>query len=161
VIEALAAEAHESWRRQRQSEGWSHGQSRDETARTHPLLRPYRELAESEKELSRITARVTAAKLTSLGLRIVPCTSVSASAPRELTEEECTKMMRVEHDIWLRGRLLSGYEYAECSNDRLRLHRDILPFDQVPEEDRELDRALAQSVVATLWHHGYVLVARP
>ena len=78
---------------------------------------------------------------------------------RELTDEEYTKMMRVEHDIWLRGRLLSGYQYAECSNDRLRLHRDILPFDQVPEEDRELDRALAQSVAATLRRHGYVLVA--
>lgn len=160
VIEALAAEVHESWRRQREKEGWSYGPSRDETARKHPLLRPYRELPEGDKELSRITARLTTAKLHGLGLHIVSRTAVAAAAPRVLSDEECTKMMRVEHDIWLRERLLRGYEYAACSNDRLRLHRDILPFDQVPSEDRELDRVLAESIVTTLWRHGYVLAAR-
>ncbi|MCL5745971.1 MAG: RyR domain-containing protein [Acidobacteria bacterium] len=160
VVEALAAETHESWRRQRVKDGWSYGETRVEADRKHPLLRPYCELPEGDKESSRIAARLTAAKLAGLGLRIVSRGAVSAAAPRQLTDEEIATMMRFEHDLWLRERLLRGYEYADCSNDRLWLHRDILPFERVPPEDQDLDRALAESVVATLWRCGHVLVAR-
>lgn len=160
LIEALACDLHESWRREREGEGWRYGAERDEKTRAHPLLRPYGELPEGDKELSRVTARMTAAKLASLGLCAVARSSVSAGEPRSLTVAEMETMMRVEHDIWLRERLLRGYEYAASSDDRLGLHRDILPFDQVPPEDRELDRALVESLVSTLWRLGYVLAKR-
>lgn len=71
LTELLARNAHEVWARQRISEGWSHGPSRDDAARKHPDLVPYAELTEAEKEYDRKLAVETLKVITALGFRIV------------------------------------------------------------------------------------------
>ena len=38
------------------------------------------------------------------------------------------------------------------------LHRDIRPFNKLPEADQELDRALVDSLIPTLSKKGYKIV---
>src|SRR5208282_2169364 len=71
VIEALAAACHESFCHERERQGYKWGAVRDDEAKTHPLLKPYEQLSESDKERNRETARLTNAKLSSIGYRIV------------------------------------------------------------------------------------------
>ena len=72
--------------------------------------------------------------------------------------EDSEKLMDIEHDIWLRNHLLDGYNHAKETNESLRLHRDILPFNKLPEADQELDRALVDSLIPALSEKGYKVV---
>jgi hypothetical protein len=72
LTEQLAENAHELWAAQRIGEGWSYGPERDDRARHHPNLVPYKDLSESEKEYDRLTAVGTLKAILSLGYLIVP-----------------------------------------------------------------------------------------
>ena len=160
VIEALAEACHAGWYRVRREDGWDYGSPRDDGRKLHPMMRPYGELSEDDKEKSRITARLTNAKLLEIGKRIVRFTPEDLRRPPgvELSDEERTRLMEIEHDIWLRDHLLQGYEYAPVTNESLRLHRDMVPFrDQLPE-DRRLDQAIVEAIPVTLAKRQYKLI---
>ncbi len=161
VIEAIAMEAHERWRREREAQGWIYGPLRDDGAKRHPLLRPYAELPEVEKERKRLTARLAGAKLHALGYKIVRRGGeVEPAEPPSFREEEIIRLMKMEHDIWLRERLLRGYEWAAETNEQLHLHRSVVKFDDLPVAERRLDRKAAEAMLEALWSHGFTVVAR-
>lgn len=162
VIEALAEACHQGWYRVRTEDGWRHGAPRDDAAKLHPGLKPYPELSEEEKEKNRITARLTNAKLLDIGYRIERFRpdALRPSADQGFTEEERSRLMEIEHDIWLRDRLLQGYQYAPVTNDALRLHRDVVGFDQQLPEDKRLDQAIVEAIPTALRKRQYQLVRR-
>ena len=159
VIEALAAACHESFCREREKQGYKLGPVRDDEAKTHPLLKPYEQLSDDDKERNRVTARLTYAKLSAIGFRIVRAGG-PASPIRSLPAEQSEELMRMEHDLWLREHLLRGYAWAEKTSDDLRLHRDIVNYDELSAEDRALDAVPIQDTVEVMGRYGYVLVAR-
>jgi hypothetical protein len=161
VIEAIASGAHERWRREREAQGWTYGPICDHAAKRHPLLRPWEELPEVEKEHNRLTARLAGAKLHALGYKIVRRGGeMERSEQPVFREEEVVRLMKMEHDIWLRERLLRGYEWAAETNERLHLHHGVVKFDDLPVADRRLDRKAAEAMVEALWQHGFTLAAR-
>ncbi len=70
LIEELARSSHDLWARLRIAEGWTFGPLRDETRKQTPLLIPYEQLPESEKEYDRQLALETIKALIALGYRI-------------------------------------------------------------------------------------------
>lgn len=162
VIEALAEACHQGWHRVRTEDGWRYGTPRDDAARLHPMLKSYAELGEEEKEKSRVTARLTNAKLLGLGYRIVRFgpDDLRQSTDQVFSEDERTRLMEIEHDIWLRDRLLQGYQYAPVTNDALRLHRDMVGFQQQLPEDKRLDQAIVDAIPTALRKRQYKLVRR-
>jgi hypothetical protein len=165
AIEALAEAVHEAWRSEREREGWSHGKERDDEAKKHQLLKPYAELSEEAKEGNRLTARLTEAKLLEVGFTIKPGETTDPSAlteeERKVREEFSAKaedLAKIEHDIWLRNRLLAGYEWAEQSDDTLRQNPDIAPFEMLGSKGQQIDRAIVRSIPEALAKSGYQLV---
>jgi len=67
LTERLAENTHELWAKQRMSEGWTWGPERDDKARKHPDLVPYKDLPESEKQYDRMTAMETLKVIVGLG----------------------------------------------------------------------------------------------
>ena len=53
-IELLAEAEHNRWAAEKKLQGWTYGSCRDDSAKTHPSLTPYANLAESEKEKDRV-----------------------------------------------------------------------------------------------------------
>jgi hypothetical protein len=70
LTETLAENAHDIWAMQRMEEGWTWGQERNDAAKKHPDLIPYRELPASEKEYDRRNAMETLKAIIKLGFRI-------------------------------------------------------------------------------------------
>jgi len=56
-LEEMARREHERWTAERQRAGWSYGAPRDNARKLHPLLVPWDELSEPEKEKDRDTIR--------------------------------------------------------------------------------------------------------
>lgn len=70
LTEQIAENVHDVWARGRIAEGWVYGEFKDPDKKTTPLLVPYNELPESEKEYDRNTAMETLRLIHILGYEI-------------------------------------------------------------------------------------------
>lgn len=70
LTEKIAENVHDVWAAGRIAEGWTFGEKKDADKKTTPLLIPYSELPESEKEYDRNTALETIRLMISLGYQI-------------------------------------------------------------------------------------------
>jgi hypothetical protein len=70
-VEKLAEAEHERWRHERHGEGWRHGPGRNPMTKTHPLLKPWRDLSEDEREQNRVQIRSLPSLLRAQRLSIV------------------------------------------------------------------------------------------
>lgn len=71
LIEKIARNVHDVWAQGRIAEGWSYGEIKDVENKTTPLLVPYDELPDSEKEYDRNTALETLKLVLKFGYQIV------------------------------------------------------------------------------------------
>lgn len=70
LTEKIAENVHDVWAVGRLSEGWVYGDTKDAQKKTTPLLVPYGDLAESEKEYDRNSALETLKLIIKLGYTI-------------------------------------------------------------------------------------------
>lgn len=71
LSEQIAENVHDVWAASRMANGWTYGQERNDTLKTHPCLVPYCELPESEKDYDRNTALQTLKLIQKLGFDIL------------------------------------------------------------------------------------------
>lgn len=71
LLELIAEDVHDTWAKQRISEGWQYGSERDDNNKFHPDLVPYKELEGSEKQYDRLTAIRTIKFILASGYSIV------------------------------------------------------------------------------------------
>ena len=70
LMEKIAENVHDVWAVGRMSEGWTYGETKDVQKKTTPLLVPYCELPEIEKEYDRNTAFETLKLIVKMGYEI-------------------------------------------------------------------------------------------
>lgn len=70
LTEKIAENVHDVWAAGRIAEGWTFGEKKDADKKTTPLLMPYCELPESEKEYDRRTAMETVKQIIQMGYAI-------------------------------------------------------------------------------------------
>lgn len=70
LTELMARNVHEVWAQTRIQQGWTYGQTRNDTLKRHPCLIPYDELQDSEREYDKNTAIETVKLIISLGYKI-------------------------------------------------------------------------------------------
>lgn len=70
LTEQIASNVHDVWACGRIAEGWVYGEVKDAKEKTTPLLVPYEELSENEKEYDRNTALETLKMIQKLGYTI-------------------------------------------------------------------------------------------
>jgi hypothetical protein len=73
-VEVLARREHDRWAEERRRAGWRHGERRDDQAMTNPLLVPWDDMAEADRERDRQAVRELPAMLARAGLDIVRTT---------------------------------------------------------------------------------------
>lgn len=70
LTEKIAENVHDVWAAGRIAEGWTYGERRDDKLKQTPMLVPYSELPESEKDYDRNTALNTLKLVIALGYKI-------------------------------------------------------------------------------------------
>lgn len=63
------------------------------------------------------------------------------------------------HDNWSRGRLAEGWRYGPARDDERREHPGLVPYEELPEAERNYDRTTALETVKTLLALGYRIEA--
>lgn len=59
--------------------------------------------------------------------------------PEEL-EMLVEQMSKNVHEVWAETRISQGWTYGEQRNDELKTHPCLIPYEELPEEEKEYDR---------------------
>ena len=59
--------------------------------------------------------------------------------PEEL-EQLVEEMSKNVHEVWADTRIRQGWPYGEQRNDELKTHPCLIPYEELPEEEKEYDR---------------------
>jgi hypothetical protein len=65
------------------------------------------------------------------------------------------KLAENAHDHWARKRIDEGRHYGKERNDTARTHPDLIPYEELPESEKEYDRKTVVEVLKTIISLGY------
>lgn len=59
------------------------------------------------------------------------------------------------HEVWARSRVEQGWTYGEERNDALKQHPCLVPYDELPEVEKEYDRNTALETLKLITKLGF------
>lgn len=59
------------------------------------------------------------------------------------------------HDVWAATRIQQGWTFGPSRNDDARKHPCLVPYDQLPESEKEYDRKTAGETLKAILKLGY------
>lgn len=65
------------------------------------------------------------------------------------------EMARNVHEVWAANRLKDGWSYGPVRNDQLKHHPCLIPYDELPESEKEYDRATSQETLKLILSLGF------
>jgi RyR domain-containing protein len=85
-------------------------------------------------------------------------TPISSSAGVSLSPDilELTELLaRNAHEIWAQQRLAEGWTYGERRDDAARKHPCLVPYEDLPESEKQYDRNAAIETLKAILALGY------
>lgn len=59
------------------------------------------------------------------------------------------------HDVWARGRLDEGWTFGPKRNDALKQHPCLVPYNQLPESEKDYDRHTSMETLRFIISRGF------
>lgn len=76
-------------------------------------------------------------------------------------EEQLDSIARNVHDAWARERLLQGWRYGPSLDREAKTHPSLVPYEELSEQERQLDLSTARQVLKSLLSLGYRIEKGP
>jgi hypothetical protein len=121
-----------------------------------PTLASWADLDHEARELSYAAVDGLALQLAGVGLVAEPLRRKTADASAAFTPEITERLARAEHDRWCAWRTRQGWQHGTVRDDDTRRHPDLVPWEELPEDRRQIDRdrvtALKPVLAAVRYH---------
>ena len=138
-LEKLAAAIHDLY-----------NQKQLEREPDQPLTYPaFADLPDTLKYSNLRQARSIAKKLDLMGWEIRP-TGSEGEVITEIPDQVVETLAVIEHEDWMRERLGYGWRYGEVKDEENRISPYLVPYEQLSEEIKELDRDAVRNIPALL-----------
>ena len=62
------------------------------------------------------------------------------------------------HEVWSAARIREGWTYGPKRDDVKREHPCLIPYEELPEEEKEYDRKTSQETLRLILKLGYKIV---
>lgn len=144
LIERLAESVHEIFCEEMKSKGYTWGPVNDDKKKQHSSLVDFSELPEDEKEQNRGNVRDIWNKLKRVNYIIVPARRGETTV--EFTDGEVEKLAEEEHERWMKQKLAGGWRYAARTDKTRKVHGGLVPWKELPENEKEKDRFLIRGI---------------
>jgi hypothetical protein len=133
-LENLAQAMHENYYKKLTERGYKHGSPSNEDLKISEALVPFDQLPENLRKDNAAAARALPAKLATEGYAILPAREGLVHV--DFTPESIDRMGELEHDRWLRQKLLGGWRYGDKKDTAAKTHPAMLPWSAITPEDR-------------------------
>ena len=83
-----------------------------------------------------------------------PVNTSDVKLPDDLTPliEEMAKNV---HEVWAQNRINDGWTYGTVRDDVKKQHPDLVPLGELPEREKEYDRATSQETLKFILKSGF------
>lgn len=84
----------------------------------------------------------------------IPINTEGIELPQELLSlvEEMAKNV---HEVWAQNRINDGWTYGSVRNDDKKQHPCLVPYEDLPEAEKEYDRATSQETLKLILKSGF------
>ena len=62
------------------------------------------------------------------------------------------------HDVWARQRIREGWVYGELRDAEQKTHPDLVPYEELPEGEKQYDRSTSMETLRVILSLGYRIV---
>ena len=69
----------------------------------------------------------------------------------------CEILAKNTHEVWAAGRIAEGWLYGNERDDSNKKHPCLVPYEELPESEKEYDRATAMETLKVIIGLGYVI----
>ncbi|HUK68245.1 MAG TPA: RyR domain-containing protein [Streptosporangiaceae bacterium] len=147
--ESIARAVHQDYVRRRLAQGGMPG--------SDPALAAWEDLPEDLRESNRLQVADIRAKLGAIGYEFTPEADWDA-APFELSAEQVEQLAQAEHDRWQDERRQAGWRYGPVRDASARFSPHLVPWEELSEDVRDLDRDAVRLIPSVLSMAGYAIV---
>lgn len=123
------------------------------------LKRPWSDLTEADRELSRKRVDGIVADLDALGLDLVPLRRWGAPEV-ELTEQEVDLLAARDHQRWFDDRTAAGWTRGEVRDDEAKRNPLLVDWGELPDDARAFNRSTARELLPMLARNGFEAARR-
>jgi TrkA-N domain/RyR domain len=148
--ETLAQAIHADYARRRREQGASPDD---------PALAVWEVLPEALRASNRAQAADLGNKLRTVGCELVPATDWDPP-PLPFTEAEVEHLADLEHQRWEAERRQDGWHLAPVRDPVRKLSPYLVPWEDLPEEIKDLDRDAIRALPTFLARAGFAIVRR-
>jgi ryanodine receptor 2 len=89
-----------------------------------------------------------------------PIDTSDVRLPAEL-DELVEKIAKNVHEVWARNRMEQGWTYGEERNDELKHHPCLVPYEELPEIEKDYDRDTALGTLKLICKFGFKITRDP
>jgi len=137
TYEIMARTIHENYVLKEMEKGF--------TTEMNPSLVPWKELPENLKESNRSQAKHIRFKLEAIGYGVTITNDWDAQ-PVEFSPAEVELMAKMEHERFIEERFREGWKYDITKNLKKKTSPTLIPWSELPEEEREKDRDAVRGI---------------
>ena len=83
-----------------------------------------------------------------------PIDTSDVKLPMEL-EELIEAMSKNVHEVWAETRISQGWTYGTQRNDELKTHPCLIPYEDLPESEKEFDRNTSTGTLKLITKLGF------
>jgi hypothetical protein len=146
VIEKIAEEIHIQWYDGEIKRGSN-----------KPSMLEWDKLSEDHQDSNRLQAMDILKKLRHLGYTIMRLDK-STNCIKKFSEKEIELLAEKEHERWMNEKISKGWTYGPKRYDNLKIHDCLLPWSQLDEKTKDLDRNTVKIIPNLLNNVGFGMV---
>ena len=83
-----------------------------------------------------------------------PIDTNDVKLPEDL-EQLVEQMSKNVHEVWAETRISQGWTFGEKRNDDLKTHPCLIPYEELPEEEKEYDRNTSIGTLKLIMKLGF------